>query len=415
MRPSYLSSAKAGDIVEDVFVVSNTQLAAGSNGKHYIKAFVSDRTAQLTARMWNASREIFAQIPDNSFLRIRGRVENYQNNLQLVIESFTPAKQGTFDPADLLPTTPKDIDAMTQRLFEILASLRHAGTRAIIHAFLDDEDLMNDFARAPAASSFHHAYVGGLLEHTLNLLEAAERLLPLYPHLSRDLVLAGLFLHDVGKTWELSYDAAFSYTTGGQLVGHIVKAAMMVERKAEVAARHAHVPRELVDVLQHIVLSHHEKLEFGSPKTPATPEAVFVALLDNLDAKTSMAIAACRDAPNPENALWTDNLKPFGQRFFRPDVTAPAPANTNGVAHPATTTPAREAARADAVGAEPHLAEAAAPQPSTHASPMSPVRTPPPPIHRPAPAVIAGPKIVQPAGKPPLSNPLFASDPPKKR
>jgi 3'-5' exoribonuclease len=465
MRPSYLNSVKAGDIVEDVFVISNTQLAAGSNGKHYVKAFVSDRTAQITARLWNASREMFAQIPDNAFLRIRGRVENYQNNLQLIIESFSPAKPNTFDAADLLPATPKDIDAMTQRLFEVLDTVQHVPTRAILQAFLDDEDLMNDLAHAPAASSFHHAYIGGLLEHTLNLIEIADRLLPLYPKLSRDLVLAGLFLHDIGKTWELSYDAAFAYTDGGQLVGHIVKAALMVERKAEIASRTTPIPRELIDVLQHIVLSHHEKLEFGSPKTPATPEAVFVSLVDNLDAKTSMALAACRDAPNPENSRWTDNLKPFGQRFFRPDVTAPPPPEATVAPATPQQVPRATPAPESGLHANGHPSGRTAPPPPPPRSeggatsngssgPPHSAPTPPAAPRGVAPAVMNGPTVVRPAGgepgqresgraesgkgeagkgepgkgesgkgesgkgesgKPPLSNPLFALDPPKKR
>jgi 3'-5' exoribonuclease len=325
MGRNFLIDCKAGDLVNDVFVVTNAQLAASSNGKHYIKAFVSDRTAQLTARLWNATREQFAAMPENAFVWVRGRVENYQNNLQLIIEEFRRPEEGTFDVGELLPHTTRDIEEMCQRVFAILGSIKHEETKALVQAFLDDEDLMNDFARAPAASSFHHAYIGGLLEHTLNLLEVVDRLMPLYPLLSRDLCLAGAFLHDIGKTWELSYEAAFNYTNGGQLIGHVVKGAMMVEEKARAAEKTLKRPlsREIVELVQHMVLSHHEKLEHGSPKPPSTPEAVFVAMIDNLDAKVHMALAAARgpSAPSLEESLWTEFLKPFGYRMYRPDPT----------------------------------------------------------------------------------------------
>lgn len=410
MRQRYLADLRAGDVVDDVFVVTNAQFAASSNGKHYIKAFISDRTAQVTARLWNATRERFHAMPDNAFARVRGRVENYQNNLQLIIEDFGRPVPGSFEVADLMPATARDVDEMCQRVFKILGSITHPDTRAIIQAFLDDEDLMNNFARAPAASSFHHAFVGGLLEHTLNLLEIADRLIPLYPHLSRDLCLAGVFLHDLGKTWELSYEAAFSYTDAGQLVGHIVKGAMMIEDKARVASTNLGrpIPRELVDMLQHIVLSHHEKLEHGSPKPPSTPEAVFVALVDNLDAKVSMALAATRGpGPAGEAGNWTEFLKPFGYRMYRGDPTSSV-AKSDLVSPPAD---GRGPVQSDQAKAN-----------DGPGSPMrsgpAPRREPPPRTRDDAPPASGTPATSPPplTGKPKISNPLFESfDPQKKR
>ncbi len=233
MRRLFLRDCAAGDVVEDVYIIANKQLAATASGKYYIKAFCSDRSAQMTVRIWNATREMFAAMPDGGLLRIRGRVENYQNNLQLIIEQMWPAKEGTFDSADLMPHTERDVDEMCKRLFEICDSLRNRHLKALVHAYLDDEELMNNFLRAPAAMNFHHAFVGGLLEHTLNAMEVADAVCKFYPKLNRDLVVAGIFLHDLAKTWELSYENAFSYTDGGQLVGHIVKGAIWVEAKAQ--------------------------------------------------------------------------------------------------------------------------------------------------------------------------------------
>ncbi len=147
MRRLYLRDCQAGDLIEDVYVVTNKQLAAGSNGKQYVKAFVGDRSATVTARIWNATRDMFAAIPDGGFLRIRARVENYQNNLQVIIEQMWPAKSDTFELCDLIPHTTKDIPQMFSRLVEILGSIQNRHLAALVQAYLDDEKLMTDFRR----------------------------------------------------------------------------------------------------------------------------------------------------------------------------------------------------------------------------------------------------------------------------
>jgi 3'-5' exoribonuclease len=326
MRRLFLCDCQPGDVVEDVFVITSKQLAAASNGKHYIKAFLSDRTAQITVRMWNATRETFNAIPESGFLRVRGRIENYQNNLQIIIEQLWPAKPGTFDIADLLPHTEKDIDAMCARLTQIMRSIRNRYLGALINAYLDDAELMKNFCRAPAAQTFHHAYIGGLLEHTLNALEVSDAIVKFYPGLNRDLVLAGVFLHDIGKTWELTYETSFGYSDGGYLVGHIVKSAMWVEHKAKAAAEKLGepIPQPLIDVVQHIILSHHGLPEYGAVKVPMTPEAIFVHFVENLDAKMMMSLTTTRgEAKVGVEGNWTEYLKAFGGRLYRPDVAPP--------------------------------------------------------------------------------------------
>jgi 3'-5' exoribonuclease len=339
MRKTYLRDCQPGDVAEDVFVITGKQLAQGQNGKHYIKAFVSDRTAQVTARMWNATREIFNALPDGGFLRIRARVENYQNNLQLILEQTWPAKEGTFEIGDLLPQTTKDIAAMCRKLQELLGSIQNRHLAALVQAYIDDEKLMGGFCKAPAAMSFHHAFIGGLLEHTLNAIEVADSIVRFYPGLNRDLVITGIFLHDIAKSWELCYECAFGYTDGGQLVGHIVKSAMWVEHKAKDAEKllgGEPIPQPLIDVLQHIILSHHGEVSdgFGSAKSPATPEAIAVHYIENMDAKLTMSLAACRGdasgAGSPAagtDGNWTEYMKAFAGRLYRPDVAPPdAPA-----------------------------------------------------------------------------------------
>ena len=393
-RRLYLRDCQPGDIAEDVFVVTGKQLAAGKDGKHYIKAFVSDRSAQVTARIWNASREMFNRLPEAGYARIRARVENYQNNLQLVIEQFSAAEEGSFEIGDLLPQTTKDISRMCQKLQEMIGSIQNRHLAALLQAYLDDEKLMGGFCKAPAAMSFHHAYIGGLLEHTLNAIEVADAVAKFYPGLNRDLVVAGIFLHDIAKTWELCYECAFGYTDGGQLVGHIVKSAIWVEHKARDAEKllgGERIPQELLDVLQHIILSHHGEVAdgFGSAKSPATPEAIAVHYIENLDAKLMMSLSACRGeaAPVPGDGKWTEYMKAFGGRLYRPDV-APADAPAGPVEAGEETAPQRVA---------------------------GPAPIPPGQVQGHLPSANGGPGGNAPAGRLTISNPLFEAASPKRR
>jgi 3'-5' exoribonuclease len=205
-----------------------------------------------------------------------------------------------------------------------MQSIQNRHLAALVQAYLDDEKLMRDFCRAPAAMSFHHAFIGGLLEHTLNAVEVADAMVKFYPGLNRDLVIAGIFLHDIAKTWELCYDCAFGYTDGGQLVGHIVKSAMWVEHKAREAELMLgeKIPQPLIDVLQHIIISHHGVPEFGAVKPPSTPEALAVHAIENMDAKLTMSLSATRGSEKPAGSEgnWTEYMKAFGGRLYRPDV-----------------------------------------------------------------------------------------------
>ena len=325
----FIKDCISGDLVEDVFTISGKQFAAASNGSNYIKASISDRTGQINARMWKATRDIFNAWPESGFIRIRGRIENYQSNLQLIIEQSWPAREGTFDIADLLPHTDKEIPAMCRQICEMMGSIQNRHLAAIVQTYLDDQKLMGNFCRAPAAMSFHHAFIGGLLEHTLNAIEVADAIARFYPGLNRDLVITGIFLHDIAKTWELSYDSAFTYTDGGNLVGHIVKSAMWLDHRVREAEQilGEKIPQDLVDVLQHIIISHHGVPEFGAVKVPATPEAIAVHHIENMDAKLMTALALTRKARADGEGNWTEYIKSFGGRLYRPDV---APAEAQG-------------------------------------------------------------------------------------
>ncbi len=313
-------------VVDGVYSLINPQLGTTRQGKPFLKCILRDASGEMPGRMWSCDEPLFARLSNAAFVRVRGRTEMYNTSIQLMIDGIDPVEPSPDELARLVPTTKFDIDEMFAELGGLLRTMSHPGMLALAEAFLNDESRMRRFRRAPAAASVHHAFIGGLLEHTLQLLKLAERMLPLYPELNRDLVLMGLFLHDLGKTVELEWERGFNYTFRGNLIGHVVDGVLLVRAKfGEVrASGAAEIPPRAQTVLEHIVASHHDKLEFGAAKMPSTPEAVFVALLDNLDAKTAMSLAHVRRADyGSEGDLggeFTDKIWALdGNRLYRPD------------------------------------------------------------------------------------------------
>ena len=323
MARRFIKDLSPGERVEDeVFLIRSKDLRTTTQGGLYIHAILVDRTGQVPARMWQATEAAYQSMPQGGFMRFKGRTENYKGNLQFIIDGMRPAEAGSFEVSDFLPTTTKNIDQMWSRVVEILSEIKHADLKALVDEFLADEELMELFRRAPAAAVMHHAYIGGLLEHTLNVLELGRRVMPLYPKLSMDLVLTGLFLHDIGKAKELTYETSIGYSDEGQLLGHITQAVMWIDRKAEAAAARMNrpFPDELRFVVQHIVLSHHGQYEFGSPKLPALPEAVVVHYLDNLDAKTSIFMGQIENDRDPASR-WVNYNHTLQTKVYKLDVT----------------------------------------------------------------------------------------------
>jgi len=305
------------EIIQQVFLISQPQLRTTSRGDYYIAAFLSDRTGKLNARMWQANETIFKTLPSEGFVWVRGRTENYQGNMQLVIEAIRPVDVSEVDLKEFMPATERDIDEMFAELKEIVGRVKNPHLAELIGAFLDDAQLMDLFRSAPAAITLHHAYLGGLLEHTLSLLRLACRVLPVYPQLDADLVLTGLFLHDMGKTSELDYDISFKYSDQGRLLGHIVKGALLIQEKINQLNRPGAetFPKILQDCLQHIVVSHHGIREYGCPVLPATPEAFAVHYLDNIDSKIALTFAEINKDVNQTN--WTNYIKALESPLFK--------------------------------------------------------------------------------------------------
>lgn len=323
----FVSDLGPSERFEGMFSIANAQLGRTRADKPYLKCLLGDKTGELPARMWSIDEGTFRSLPTDGFVRAEGETQPYQGELQLIIHTIRPADPSPEEMRDLLPCSKRPAAEMFAELTTLLDTLAHPAMKALAQTYLADAYLMDALKQAPAAKSMHHAYLGGLLEHTLNLLKLADRVCPLYPKINRDLVMMGLFLHDLGKTRELSYDKAFSYTERGELIGHIVDGAIMLHDKAQQVMRETgqRLPAGAVMVLQHIILSHHGVPEFGAAKVPSTPEAILVAMLDNLDAKTTIACEAARpDRPREFdlNGNFTEKLWALDTKLFRPDPLA---------------------------------------------------------------------------------------------
>lgn len=326
MRPhTDISTFPPNAYVEGVYSIVNPQIGTTRAGKAYLKCLLRDATGEVVTRQWSFDENVLGELADAGFVWAAGHTQVYNGQVQFIVEQIKPVEIEEEELAALLPSTRHNIDDMFQELSGIMRSLKHPAMRALADIYLGDEDLMAAFRKCPAAVVVHHAYIGGLLEHTLQLVKLADLMLPLYPGLNRDLVLTGLFLHDMGKTAELRWEKGFDYTTEGNLIGHVARGVIWLQVKAALAAKESgqRLPPDALRVLQHMILSHHGELEHGALKLPSTPEAIFVAMLDNLDAKTALALAQTRpEEPSGEKKAespFTDKIWALGTRLFKPD------------------------------------------------------------------------------------------------
>jgi len=316
MAHLFINQIQPGLQINDIYMVTQPVLRNTSRGDLYIAMYLSDRTGKVNARMWRTTQSVYNQLPTEGFIHIRGVSELYQNALQIVVNDLVVVEADKVSLADYMPKTKKNVSQMFNETKEILAGIRHAGLKALVEEFLTDTDLMRQFCTAPAAMQMHHSYLGGLLEHTHSMLKVAEAILPLYPKIQADLVLAAIFLHDIAKTQELSYQMGFSYTDSGQLLGHITQGIQMINRKVDALAKKEIVlDKAVLDSLNHIIISHHGQYDFGSPKLPATAEAFMVYYIDDLDAKMNQVTELIDNQPGDSD--WTAYQKPLETRLYR--------------------------------------------------------------------------------------------------
>ncbi len=264
------------------FAVRSKQLRSRKDGGQYLAVTLGDRTGQIESRMWENFAEAVPGFELGDVVKVRAEVCRYNDRFQLNLEKLRRANADEFELVDYVPQTQKDVDELWSALIRTVDSFSDPWLQALVRSFLCDPLIADAYRQAPAAKSLHHAWLGGLLEHVVSLLGICDLAAHHYPEINRDLLLTGVILHDIGKLEELRWGTSFDYTLEGQLVGHIAIGLVMIEKKV---ATLPGFPPALRMLVEHMVLSHHGKLEFGSPKLPMIPEAVLLHYLDDLDAK----------------------------------------------------------------------------------------------------------------------------------
>jgi 3'-5' exoribonuclease len=318
MARRFVSQLAHQESIDQVFLASEKQLRPNRNGNLYLQVDLSDRSGSISARMWNASENDFRGFENGDYVRVEGSTQLFQGSIQLIATGIRRAEAAAVDLEDFQNLDTKMIDHLVGRLTAHLRKLADPYLHTLGECFLVDQQFMHKFCQAPAGVKNHHAYLGGLLEHVVGLMDLVRRLDGLYPALNGDLLLMGAFLHDIGKIDELSYDREFAYTDEGQLIGHLVMAIGILDRKLIEAEQLSGepVPEELALRLKHMIVSHHGQYEFGSPKLPMTLEAVALHQLDNLDAKLHSFAQLMRDDPNIGNS-WTNFHPGLGRKLFK--------------------------------------------------------------------------------------------------
>jgi 3'-5' exoribonuclease len=264
------------------FAVTSRQLRSRKDGGQYMALILGDRTGQIESRMWENFADTVAVFEQGDVVKVRAEVCRYNGRLQLNLEKLRLAAADEFELADYVPHTRKNVEELWSALVRSVDSFSDLSLQALVRSFLNDPVFAAAFREAPAAKNLHHAWLGGLLEHVVSLVGICELAAQHYPEINRDLLLTGAILHDIGKLEELRWGTSFDYTLEGQLVGHITMGIAMIEKKL---ATLPDFPPELRMLVEHMVISHHGKLEFGSPKMPMIPEAVLLHYLDDIDAK----------------------------------------------------------------------------------------------------------------------------------
>lgn len=264
------------------FVVASKQIKPKKNGEPYLALTLADRTGQIEAKMWDGVPEAMNTFEQDDFIKVRGLINKYNGRFQLTIHKIRGMEEGEVDYSDYLPKTQKNVDELWGAIAGFVQSFQNPHLKALVQAFMDDPEIERAYKNAPAAKTLHHAFIGGLLDHVVSLFRSCDLMSRNYPQVDRDLLMTGAFLHDIGKIHELTYARAFSYTTSGQLLGHMIIELEMLHAKL---AQLPDFPAELKILLEHLIISHHGQYEFGSPKLPMFPEALMLHYLDDLDSK----------------------------------------------------------------------------------------------------------------------------------
>lgn len=328
MKDFYISDCACHEnkVITSSFVVVAKQIKPKKTGEPYLALTLGDRSGQLEAKMWDNVEDVLDSFEQDDFLKVKGLINKYKQRFQLTIHKLRKLGESEIEFADYLPKTTKDIDSLWQTLAGFIATFQNAHLKALVQAFMADPEIAAAYRNAPAAKTLHHAYIGGLLDHVVSLFRSCDLICQNYPQINRDLLLTGAFLHDIGKIHELTFKRSFSYTTKGQLLGHMIIELEMLQAKLALLPG---FPDELKTLVEHLIISHHGEYEFGSPKLPMFPEALVLHYLDDLDSKME-AMRAHFEREAGFDGPWTSYNASLGrpllnsEKYLAPAKTAPA-------------------------------------------------------------------------------------------
>ena len=313
MAKTYISDIQPNQDISTAFIVGDKQLRTARNGTLFLTLKLIDKTGEITGRVWERAEEVAASIPAKGAVFIRGRSEKYRDELQLQVQEITPLALDRIDPSDFLPVCPVSPEALFERLKVLAATLKSRSLARLMKHLLGDRELMSRFKLAPAAKSMHHAYLGGLLEHSVSVAELTSVISSRYPDLDRDLLIVGAVLHDIGKIHEFTYDLVIDYSHEGRLLGHMVLGVQILEDKIAGLKK---FPEEEALLLKHMILSHHGETDLGAVRLPMTREAFVVHMADDLDAKMNSLNRILATRKEGDDA-WTPYQKMYERFFFR--------------------------------------------------------------------------------------------------
>lgn len=318
---SRLSAAelRPGMQVDEVYLVLSKEVRTTKSGKPFLKLHVGDRSGGVDCMVWEAAERLSAGFRQGDVVRVRARASEYAGKVQLEATDIQPTAVEAVDFRAFLPTTYRDVEELKGFLQYHVESVYDRDLRALLDSFFGDTDFLDRFARAPAAKSFHHAYLGGLLEHTVTVADLADHVCQQYGRINRDLLITAALLHDVGKVDELTYDRAIDYSDAGRFLGHVILGVNLVTDRA---ARLPDLSQDKLQLLLHAIVSHHGELEWGSPKRPKTLEALIIHHLDNLDAKVKGFLEIVEGS---RDADWTDLRNLFRRPLHVPRASHQEP------------------------------------------------------------------------------------------
>lgn len=303
---------EVGERVKAAFLMSRCDLRTGRNGQAYLALELCDRSGRIDGRMWEGAEMAVKRVGAGEYVWLEGTVDSWQGTPQLRVESLRPADSEQIDYADFLPASARDPREMYREALDTVAEIDNPHLRQLLETILGDDEIASRFQRAPGGMKLHHAWIGGLLEHTLSVVGLARRIAGHYEDLDGDLLIAGAFLHDLGKIWELTYEGSFGYSEEGRLMGHLVLETTWIDKAIDAQPD---FPESLRAHLLHLLASHHGSHEYGAPVLPATPEALVLHYIDDLDSKMAAMAAAISEAEDQgADDAWSRSL---GRRVVR--------------------------------------------------------------------------------------------------